>query len=215
MNICFDKIYIISFVKNSKKQCQIKYILENILKINNFEFVYGLDMNISNMTDIRIYDNYGDRIAIMPNNDPNSYESHHISCSIAHITALQHAYYNNFNNVLIIEDDVLLYKNLDYVNKILSYYPEDADVIQYGYIFDGGYNEKYDNYYDIGHWYAGTQCYGICNKNTMNIIINRYLDKLFACDNHQLYKDFKIYNTHIPIFLDPDHCGDFNINEYE
>ena len=41
MNISFDKIYVISYVRNVQKQQKIKEYLNNIWNID-FEFIYGL-----------------------------------------------------------------------------------------------------------------------------------------------------------------------------
>lgn len=212
-NFIFDKVYIISYIKNIEKQNRITSILNNVLNINNFEFIYGIDMHISDIYKTTIWDTQHDKSFIIENNSSESYASHAISCGIAHFTAIQHAYYHNFNNCLIIEDDVLLYKNLDYVYKVLSYYPNNADIIQYGYImWDKDYNIKYDEFYNFGNWYAGAQCYGICNNNTLYKIINNYLNKFYEADNYNLYNDMIIYNTNIPIFIDPSHQN--NITDY-
>jgi GR25 family glycosyltransferase involved in LPS biosynthesis len=138
MNI--EKTYIISYVKNDDKRNHIKSILHD-LSINNYEFIYGVDMHISDIYKISIYDEKDGNNFIIENDNADTYASHAISCGIAHFTALEHAYYSNLNNCLIIEDDVLLYKDKDYVNKVLTYYPIDADIVQYGFIlFDKDYN---------------------------------------------------------------------------
>lgn len=207
----FEKTYIISYVKNIDKQHRIKLML-NELHIDNYEFIYGIDMHISDICKTSIWDEKDSQHFIITDNNPDSYASHAISCSIAHITALQHAYYSNFQNCLIIEDDVLLYKNNEYVNKVLNYYPKDADIIQYGYIlFYYDNNIKYDENYNIGEWYGGTQCYGVCNRNSMKILIDNYLQTFYEADNYNLYKNLIIYNTNIPIFIDPCHKS-YNAN---
>ena len=211
----YDKVYIISYVKNIDKQEHIKQTLNN-LSINNFEFIYGIDVYLSNLCEIKIYDNDIDHSFVINDNIPNSYVSHAISCGIAHFTALQHAYYSNLNNCLIIEDDVLLYKDLNYVNNTLSNAPEDADVIQYGYIiFDKTYKFKRKEelfFKDI--WSAGTQCYGIMNRIALKKIIDNYLDTFYESDNMMLYKNLIVYKTSIPIFIDPHHNGNrkYNVN---
>lgn len=208
----FEKIYIISYIKNDKKRNQIKNILKKLL-ITKFEFIYGIDMHISDIYKTSIYDESEGNIFKIKNTSPDTYTSHAISCGIAHFTALQHAYYSHVNNCLIIEDDVLLYNDLGYVNNVLSYYPENADVIQYGYIsLQNNKNETYDKYYDVGKWYAGTQAYAICNRHTLEKLINNYLNMFYESDNYNLYNDMKIFNTNIPIFIDPIHNNDLLCN---
>ena len=54
--IKIDKIYIISFVKNIDKQ---KNIINKLNKLNltNYEFIYGIDIHLSNLSNVLIYDN--------------------------------------------------------------------------------------------------------------------------------------------------------------
>lgn len=213
----FDKVYIVSFVKNFEKQNKIKLLLKK-LNIENYEFIYGIDTHISNFYKITIWDENNGENFIINNDSCDSCASHSISCGIAHFTALQHAYYSKLNSCIIIEDDVLLYKDLNYVNKVLSYYPEDADIIQYGYIlFESDKNEKYDEYFNKGIWYAGAQAYGVCNRNSIKKIIDKYLDRFYEADNYNLYSDMKIYNTNIQVFIDPFYNNKdiTNINNYE
>lgn len=204
MNI-FDKVYVISYVKNIEKQIKIKSVL-NKLNISNFEYIYGIDMHISNICETLIYDERDGKTFIINDNIPESYCSHAISCGIAHLTALQHAYYSGLENCLIIEDDVLLYKNLEYVNNVLYNYPKNADVVQFGYIlWENEFNKKYDDYFNIGMWHAGAQAYAICNRNALKKIIDKYLQIFYEADNYNLFSNLIIYNTNIPIFLDPMH----------
>lgn len=208
----FEKLYIISYIKNDQKRNKIKNIL-NKLSITEFEFIYGIDMNISDIYKTSIYDEREGNIFKIENTSPDTYASHAISCGIAHFTALQHAYYSNINNCLIIEDDVLLYNDLIYVNNVLSYYPENADIIQYGFIsLRDNKNEIYDKYYEVGKWYAGTQAYAVCNRYTLEKLINNYLNIFYESDNYNLYNDMKIFNTNIPIFIDPIYNNDLFYN---
>ena len=208
----FEKLYIISYIKNDEKRNKIKNIL-NKLSITEFEFIYGIDMHISDIYKTSIYDEREGNIFKIENPSPDTYASHAVSCGIAHFTALQHAYYSNINNCLIIEDDVLLYNDLIYVNNVLSYYPENADIIQYGFIsLQDNKNETYDKYYEVGKWYAGTQAYAVCNRYTLEKLINNYLNMFYESDNYNLYNDMKIFNTNIPIFIDPIHNNDLLYN---
>ena len=211
----YNKVYIISYVKNIDKQNRIKTLL-NKLSISNYEFIYGIDMHISDIYKTKIWDEQFGNNFIIKNDSADSYPSHAISCTLAHFTALQHAYYSNINNCLIIEDDVLMYKDLNYISKVLTYYPSNADIVQYGYIlWDKDSNAKFDEYYNIGNWYSGAQCYGVCNKTSLNKLINNYLTMFYEADNYNLYKDMIIYNTNIPIFIDSTHLSyNINIEEY-
>ena len=51
----YNKVYIISYVKNVDKQNRIKTLL-NKLSISNYEFIYGIDMHISDIYKTKIWD---------------------------------------------------------------------------------------------------------------------------------------------------------------
>ena len=54
----FDKIFIISWVYNSEKRKQLANYLTKEFGITNFEFIYGIDPNFSNINDIQLYDKW-------------------------------------------------------------------------------------------------------------------------------------------------------------
>lgn len=66
-------------------------------------------MHISDIYKTSIYNEREDNIFKIENNSPDTYASHGISCGITHFTALQHAYYSNANNCLIIYNSNLSY----------------------------------------------------------------------------------------------------------
>lgn len=184
----FDKIYIISYIYNLDKRQKISKYLKEELGINNFEFIYGIDPNISNIKDINIYDRniMSSPYILYENKNKDEYYLHTISCGLAHLTAFQHAYINSYNKILIIEDDVDFILNNE---KILTYFnniPNDADLIHYGYIehFDNSPQNPNELYHKIDSHLivAGTQCYAICNYQALEKIVNGYKQVLYTAD---------------------------------
>lgn len=89
-NKIFDKVYVISFVKNTNKQKQIQKFLKK-LKIK-FEFIYGIDsvqlQHIFNINNIHFMND---------NTNEYNYNLSHISCNIAIIICI----FNIFNMIFI------------------------------------------------------------------------------------------------------------------
>lgn len=55
-----------------------------------------------------------------------------LNCAREHWTMVKQAYDFGYQNVLIIEDDVLIIKNLDFIGEVLDNIPEDYDLLQFG-----------------------------------------------------------------------------------
>lgn len=202
MNNIFDKIYVITTSKNINKQQHIYSILHDKLNLN-FEFIYSIDMknlqfmiNYNNMN--FSYDNPKDTI---------DYKYGHIGCSFTHHTAISNAYWHNYNNVLIIEDDAKFINDINYIEYVLNNIPEDADFIRYGLT----YRENINNFEDINSIYisnnvgtAGTQCYAICNRKTMKKWLDYMNNKFVEVDDMCLWNLGKTYQLKRLICIDPN-----------
>ena len=123
MNTIFDKIYVISFVKNNERREKIKKQFD-ILNISNYEFIYGIDMY--SMKEF-LYDHSKHNIY----NNSIEYNIHGISCGLAHFTALQHAQVNEYNKILICEDDIQFINDLEYIEQMFNQYPKNVDIIKF------------------------------------------------------------------------------------
>lgn len=199
--IKFDKVYVISYVHNIDKRKTISDKLQN-LDITNFEFIYGYDFhNLGNFNDIRY----------KGTDKPNtSYYIHGVSCGLAHLTAVQLGYDSGANSILIIEDDVLFYKDKNFIIDCLSNYPEDADLIQFGYI---DWNKQtFNNVFNKSFYRSGTQMYALCNRNIMKRYIESQYNIFCSADNIDIFKyennyDIKsnIYIVYPQLAIDPLH----------
>lgn len=201
MNIPFDIIYVISYVGNIDKQQKIKEYLNNIWQIN-FEFIYGIDSNnLINIFNIR-------NIHFVKEND--KYDIGHISCAIAHYTAIQHAYLHNYNSCLIIEDDAIFTEDLNYIEYCFNNIPKDADICRFGLTWREDKLDNYSNFWIYNEPCVGAQCYSINNKKTMNEYINNMNNYFREADDNSLINNAKIYQLKKLIAKDP--ASSLNIN---
>ena len=186
----FDKIFIISWVYNSEKRKQLANYLTKELGITNFEFIYGIDPNFSNINDIQLYDKwlmyepYKWRKELKEANNLNGYYKHHISVLLANLSTWQISLAEGYNKILVFEDDVKFIEDKEKIIETFKNRPKDADIVHYGYIklLDhlDGYNEKYDEtFYKTNKQIDGCQCYGIYNQETLKKFID-YQKSIFS-----------------------------------
>lgn len=203
MNTVFDKIYIISYVKNVDRRRYMSYVFDNVLHIDNYEFIYGIDIfSLKNIIYDETKHNYY---------DDENYNIHGLSCGIAHLTALQHAQANNFNKILICEDDIKFINDLNYIEYVFNNHPDDADIIKFNTTLFIDINQIDKNlivndlyYSQILFWYAGATCYGIYNKETINSLIDSYINKSIIADwEDKFNSSFKIYSLIKMICIEP------------
>ena len=211
-NTIFDKIYILSFVYNSKKRKTISNYLTKKLGIKNFEFIYGIDANISNIHDVKCYDvNIMEKPYIEWHNrdKTNSYHLHDISCSLGHLSIYQVAYSEGYEKILIIEDDSIFIDNIPLILEYFNNVPEDANIVYYGYKHNYGfegehYNHLYNkltNYINV----AGTNCYGIFNNETLRKII----------DYNEKNKILSVSDQYLPLVTDNQYIAKTNLLQDE
>lgn len=199
MNTIYEKIYVITTPKAIDKQLHIKSILDK-LKLN-FEFIYSVNTyklrGLINYNNMNFNDNCPDNTI--------EYNYGHIGCTFTHYTAIENAYYHNFNNVLIFEDDARFIKNYDYIEYVLNNIPNDADIIRYGLTYrdhEFTNNDLYIKNDDIPT--AGTQCYALCNKNTINNWLHTIERELTEVDNYKIWNIGNTYQLQQLICIDPN-----------
>lgn len=195
--IKFDKIYIISYIHNIEKR---KTISEKLLSlgISDFEFVYGYDLhNLANFKDVKY----------KGTDEPNTpYYIHAISCGLAHLAAVQLGYDSGANSILIMEDDILFYKDKKFIIDCLSNYPEDADIMQFGYL--DYYKENLTTTFNKTFYRPGSQMLGLCNRNIMKQYIDSQYNVFCSADNIDVFKNENNYNIYLvypQLSIDPYH----------
>lgn len=200
MEIPFDKVYIVSFVKNIDKQNRIKSFLDN-LNIQ-YEFIYGIDTN--SLLDIINYQT----IEFINKNkhDEFTYNIGHISCGIAHYTAIQHAYESNYNKILIIEDDAIFTSDINYIEYCFNNMPKDADSCRFGLTWRN--NDEIirisNDFWIKNRSYVGTQCYSINNRETMLQFLTEMNLHFRESDDNYLLHDKNVYQLKTLICKDPN-----------
>lgn len=190
--IGFDKVYCISYCRNIEKQKNITKIMK-YLGID-FEFIYGADM--SNLTILKHNDFYfegGNK-----KETDWKYYTHYIGASYDHYTAIIHAYESGANSVLIFEDDCLFMDDKSYILNCLNNYPTTANFVKFG-VWDwsnmkitykdllGNITTNNNVYIDVMNGTAdeiflGSQCYGVCSRETMKAYIDWQQTNFICCD---------------------------------
>ncbi len=127
----FDKVLVLTVPRFTDRQKKVRDRLAGI----DFEFFYGVDKN--ELDDIFINDNYlfdkNSQLAIRQYFPPlNAGE---IACSLSHRNIYQAIIDNNWEKVLIFEDDVLPdFNNLPFIIDTLKDLPEDWELLYLGYL---------------------------------------------------------------------------------
>ena len=194
----FEKVFVISLVNNFEKRKKIKERLDE-LGIE-FEFIYG--SNLYSIPTFRDLKQYG-------TDEPRSdYFIHAISCGLAHLNAIEYAYYGGYNNVLVIEDDCAFLEDETFIKDCLNNIPEDADVIQYGFLnldgtlFNVGFNK--------GKYFYGAQMYALCNRKVMEDYLKSQHENFASADNIYIFKNdeegkYNIYQVYPQLTIDKEH----------
>ena len=183
----FDKIYIISLITNKDRQEFIKYQM-NELGLD-FEFVYGVDFKSLTNDAINIPIIYPEMYDNGTCKEAGTY-----GCAITHYQAVLQAYEFEYNNVLIIEDDVCFIKNKNLIEEYLNNIPKDADFINFDprFLLEEEHNNlideiknNNDNYLKISDNYqkmCGGMMYGLMNRNTIKLYLDNQRKNLHTAD---------------------------------
>ncbi|MEK7224904.1 MAG: glycosyltransferase family 25 protein, partial [Bacteroidota bacterium] len=127
----FDKVLVLTVPRFKDRQEKVKHRLSGI----SFEFFYGVDKN--DLTDEYIRSNYHydkkNSLAVRQYYPPlNTGE---IACALSHRNIYQAMIDNNWQHVLVFEDDVVPdEKNLSLLSATLDELPADWDLFYLGYL---------------------------------------------------------------------------------
>jgi len=126
----FDKIFVITLDRAKDRQESTRNYLDDIA----FDFFLGADkmqMDLSTLIKDGIYDEdkakqmnrYGKKMVLG-----------HIACSLSHRNLYNHIVENNYQRVLIFEDDVIpIIESLKHISSSLKELPEDWELVYLGY----------------------------------------------------------------------------------
>ena len=165
-HIKIDKIYIINLLRCvDRKNLMINKLKQ--LEIYNFEFIEAIDgENISDE-----FEN------LKKNNKTNIITKGHYACSKSHIKTLNKIYNSEFENVLILEDDVIFRD--DFIDKIKNIKVPDYDIIYFGGLVD--FNKLFVNGWAIHNEIMGMYAYMV-NKKIIPSIIEKIKTFKTYCD---------------------------------
>lgn len=117
-----DKIYVINLKKN---QDRLEKFMENAKKANveveRFDAVYGKELKKDHPDIFKYFGKY-----------PNIH-SGEIGCALSHIKIWEDAIKNNYNNIIVFEDDAIIPKDFwDRFDKAYNELPEDWEMLLIG-----------------------------------------------------------------------------------
>lgn len=181
MKLPFDKIYCLHLSEDKERENQIKKQFKFLGITKQVDIWWTCKRNISNkigkmITSLhtKFYNKYS------KNN--NSLYGNVFNCSFEHYSIIKQAYMRGFNNILIIEDDVVFNKDKETIQYIMNNIPDDYDIIKF---FNEVTNTSYDDKpvqfindkTDLKPYKISSLCYAI-SRNGMKIYIEE-MDKNF------------------------------------
>lgn len=155
-NYYFDKIYVISYIKNYDKRERLKNELKRI-GIKEYEFIYSYDTTIIN--------------------NPNNIDYKKLSVSFTHYDIIKKSYELNYNHILMIEDDVMFLKNVKEIHDLIEYNESLGYDINY---YDYQYRLTDDD--DTKQIFL-TSCYSL-NRQGMMFFIKNFEHTPFLIDGY-------------------------------
>lgn len=204
-----DKIYLINLKKRQDRLIKVDTLLKSLGGIfsnyKRIEAVYGNDLSedeIKKLLSIKTQYNY---------NNPLLYEDiktlGSIGCYLSHINIWKDVIKNNYNNVIILEDDIKTNMKLNKIMKYIKNIPKDYDIAYLDYYCDGCDNNIIANSY----WYENkidkiylTSAY-IINNNAIKKLLEKAFPIETQIDNYINYytiltNNFKRYISKEYIF---------------
>lgn len=171
--------------------------MEDILVNNNLNFtrIPAIDGSALNKVELKKMCNY------------RKISNNEVACALSHLKAIQYALDNNYENVLIFEDDCS-FEYLEYKKETLKELMKtnnEWEIIQLGLITDENTSNyliklfEENNFIKSSYYYLGAVAYVINKKGMMKIINNFLKTKNISIADEYIYKLTNTYLT-IPYF---------------
>lgn len=171
-NKYFDNIYIISRCLYIDRRKKLEKELQRI-NLTNYNYWYNCDNQLID------YNRY----------EINNLTIPQIRCTFAHYTLIKTLYELNYDNVLIMEDDIAFLKDINEVNNQLEIFFENKQQNNY-YLFDYIYFSS--NYYNASMYYL--------DRKGMEYLI-------YCIENYPLINDNFAYDNNIQNFIKTNNNG--------
>lgn len=181
MKLPFDKIYCLHLSEDKEREIQIKKEFKFLGITKQVEIWWTCKRNISNKIGkllsslhTTFYNEYSE------GND--SLYGNVFNCSFEHYSIIKQAYLRGFENILIIEDDIVFNRDKEKIKYIIDNIPSDYDIIKFFNEFTGeSYIDKPIQYVknkkDLKQYKVSSMCYAI-SRNGMKLYIEE-MDKKF------------------------------------
>ena len=204
-----DKIYLINLKKNTERFIKIDTLFKSLGGIfknyTKFEAINGNDLSekeIKNLLSLKSQYIYNNFTLFMDIKTKGA-----IGCYLSHIKIWDDARKNNYNNIMIFEDDIYTKLSLNEIMEYINNIPNDYDIAYMDYLcINWNDNNSVNNYWNSNQLdnIAGASAYILNIKG-----INKLLDKIYPIESQidcymsyyaNLNKDFKRYIAKEKIF---------------
>ena len=135
-NFKLDKIYVINLNKNKDRWDVISKAAKKAnIPITRFNAIYGKELPPNHPDIIKYFDK---------NNKLNSGQ---IGCALSHIKILEEAVKNNYDNILVFEDDAIIPPDFwEKLEPVVNELPDDWDILSLNCVRCKGKKYKYNLY---------------------------------------------------------------------
>lgn len=185
----FDKIYCITSKKDNNRKSNIIKQLKELDELDNISFYYYEDNNKWHFN-FHFCDDLLQEFNM-------TVRLREISCAKSHLNCVIDAYQNNYNNILIIEDDVYFLKSIEEQIDLLNNMPNDYDIIRFAwplFTYTKEYNRTLINECCTGAYALSKRAIKEYMNNQLKLTYKAdYFAKIFDLN------DFKMYYSNIPL----------------
>lgn len=127
----FSKIFVVSVPRLSERHKEVSAYLQPL----PFDLFFGVDKQHLNIEAVKEQGVYDEVTAKKLQRQPKSFNSGEVACSLSHRMLYETIVKNQWEKVLILEDDVLPLQNtLDSLPNAINELPGDWDLVYLGYI---------------------------------------------------------------------------------
>lgn len=131
LNQYFDKILVVSVPRFADRHERVKKSLEGL----SFDFFWGADKLNLDAEKIKTDGTYDEQMAIKLQRQGKALNGGEIACSLSHRMLYQAVIDNNWQKVLVLEDDVIpLIGNLEYLPETIDELPPGWELVYFGYL---------------------------------------------------------------------------------
>ena len=130
INNYFDHVYVLTIDDAKDRQAALVKHLKGL----DWEFFYGVNKKNLNMDNVIEQGDYDDQRHLKIKRTSRSMSLAEIACAMSHRAIYQDIVENNYQRVLIFEDDVLpIYQNLSAFSAVVEELPDDWELLMLGY----------------------------------------------------------------------------------